>query len=321
MISVKKLQNLSIILPKEPPKIEVPEFFPQLPGLFGYFACRGSGKSTAMTSLLRRYKEVDRAQRILVICPTYDSNKYLYEGLVSPDDVYTDANQEALNDILSKVESDAAEWRMWQTHCLLWEAYKKDEQQYIYGRKKQLDPELLREAVQCGIVEMEEKPTYKYGTCEHPVIHIVIDDCMSSQLFNSSTKVKNNLSNLCIKHRHYADRLGVTLHIALQAWKTNVGVLSRAIRSNLTCVVIWGIRDVKLMEDIHSEIGREISKEDFYKAYDYATSGEKWNALWVEFGSRVRLRRNLDTIIMLGEDNGAGKLEATSDSGTEEVDC
>lgn len=311
------IRHLATVLPKEPPKITVPEELPSLHGLFGYYGCRGSGKSTAIASLLRKYKDADRAHRIFLICPTFDSNRYLWEGLVDPDDVYMDANQAALDSIITKVEGDSLTWRYWQHHCLLWEEYQKECKQYINGKKKHLDPELMSEAMQCGVTELESRPTYKYGDCEHPVLHVVVDDCMSSQIFNSSTKVKNNLSNLCIKHRHIADRLGITLHIALQAWKTNVGVLSRAIRSNLTCVVIWGIRDGKLLDDIHSEVGREIDKDSFYRAYDYAVSGERHDALWVEFGTRVRLRRNLDTLLLLDSDNKKSRFDYNGEKGAD----
>lgn len=296
-LKLRKVRHLGTVLPHEPANIEVPEELPPLAGLFGFFGVRGSGKTVSMTTLLHKYKDAGLLQRVFLISPTYASNKYLFQDLVHQDDVYENATQESMDSILQQIESEALEWRRWKDHCVLWDAYKAQERMYIAGRRKAIDEELLYEMVQCGLADLETRPTYKYGDCKHPAMFLVIDDCMSSPLFTASTKHKNNLSNICIKHRHIADRLGVTIMIAMQTWKTQVGAIGRAIRSNLTCVVLWGLRDEKMIEAIHEEIGREISKDTFYKAYDYATSGEKYNSLVVEFGSKVRLRRNWDTII------------------------
>lgn len=315
-IKTKQLKNMKAVLPNEPPKIEVPDHLPPLHGLFGYFGVRGSGKTVSMTTLLRKYRDANLAQRVFLISPTYDSNKYLFEGLVDKKDVYEEASQASLDAVMEAIESEAAEWRKWQDHCILWDEYKKQERAYIAGKRKAIDAELVNEYIHCGLADMDRRPTYKYDNVAHPVMHLVIDDCMSSALFNPSSKTKNNLNNLLIKHRHLADRFGVTIHIAMQAWKSNVGVLGRALRSNLTCIILWGLKDRKLMQDIHQEIGREIDKEQFYEAYDYATSGEKWNALVIEFGSNFRMRRNWDTVIFVENEKQFSKVQGNDGNQT-----
>lgn len=304
-IATKKLKHLKTVLPNEPAKIDVPDELPPLPGLFGFFGVRGSGKTVSMTTLLHKYKDAGLLQRVFLISPTFASNRYLFEGLVQPEDVYDAATQDSLDKVLDVLSAEAIEWRRWQDHCMLWHAYKQQERLYLAGRRKDIDPELLYEVAQCGLDQLDSKPTYKYGTCEHPAMYLILDDCMSSALFNSSTKHKNNLSNIAIKHRHICERLGVTIMVAMQAWKTQTGAIGRAIRSNLTCVVLWGLRDEKMIESIHEEVGREISKEAFYEAYDYATSGEKYNCLVVEFGSKIRLRKNWDTLIEINSEKEA----------------
>lgn len=297
-IQSKKLQNFKIQTGKEPPAIIVPEDLPKLHGLFGFYGTRGSGKTCAMTTLLRKYKEhFKNGIRIFLICPTYKSNIHLYDDLVDPDDVYEEATQDSLSKILDEVEAESQLWQTWKEHTRIWKEYKRQERLFLCGKRKDIDQDLLFESVELGLVDCEQPPSYKYERCEHPIMMLILDDCMSSPLFNQSTKVKNNLSNLCIKHRHIHSRLGITIFMALQSFKSQTGVLSRAIRNNLTMQCIWGFKDEKLIDSIHEEIGREITKEQFYALFDYATKGDSHNFLCVEFGSKPRFRKNLDEII------------------------
>jgi hypothetical protein len=68
---------------------------------------------------------------------------------------------------------------------------------------------------------------------------------------------------------------------------------------NLTCIALAKYRDKDLIHDIYNEVANDITEEQFYAAYEYATSGEKWNFLFVEFSNPIRLRRNFDEILDL----------------------
>jgi hypothetical protein len=318
-VNSKKLKNFGIVTGNEPPAIHVPDLLPKLHGLFGFYGVRSSGKTCAMTTLLRKYKEhFQKGIRIFLVCPTYKSNQHMYEDLVDPDDIYEEATQESLSKILDKVEGESQLWLTWKQHTAIWKEYKKQEKQFIAGKRKDVDEDLLFESVELGLVDCNQSPTYKYGRCPHPIMVLVLDDCMSSTLFNQTTKVKNNMSNLCIKHRHIHSRLGLTIFMALQSFKSQTGVLSRAIRNNLTMQCIWGFRDEKLLDAIHQEIGREISKEEFYALFDYATKGDPHNFLCVEFGSKPRFRKNLDEIISvedISSQDGAESVESAESAG------
>ncbi len=268
-IKTKVLPRFKAILGNEPPKIDVPDFLIESPFLAGFYGVRGSGKSVAMTTLLKKFKSCDKLQRCFLICPTYQSNKHLYEDIVKPEDVYEEASQGSLDKILEEVSVESQTWKMWQDHCALYDEYKRQERLFLAGKRKEIDVDLLFEAVELGIADMEKRPEYKHGNCDHPMLVLVLDDCMSLTLFNGSTKVKNNLSNVCIKHRHLGNRIGLSIMVALQAFKSQTGVLSKSIRNNLTCQCIWGIKDEKLLDSIYQEIGREITKEQFYKMFDY----------------------------------------------------
>lgn len=332
VIKAKRLKNLGIITGHAPPPIKVPDHLMPLHGLFGFFATRGSGKSCAMSTLLKRYKEhLGEGMRVFLICPTYKSNVHLYDDIVEKEDVFEEASQASLDKITEIIEEEAQLWNLWKDQTMLWKEYKRQERLYLAGKRKDIDDDVLYEAVELGLADREDPPEYKYGTCEHPVMFIVLDDCMSSALFNQTTKVKNNLSNLAIKHRHIFT-IGCTIFVALQSFKSQTGVLSRSIRNNLTCQCIWGFRDESLLDSIHEELGREISKEAFYELFDFATKDSPHDFLCIEHGGHPRFRKNFDTVLTVSgsskevvkeiseeESTEDEKVEAGNDGATEEV--
>lgn len=299
---LKKLPGYQAHLGKEPPTVTVPDELPKLPLLASYWGVRGSGKTVAATTLLRKYKDAGLLQRLFVITPTYDSNKHLLEDLVNDSgDVLEECNQASLDKVLEELENESQEWRKYQEHKLLWEAYAQQKRAYIAGRRKEIDEDLLLEVYDAGLADLEKFPKYKYDVNpgNHPQIFLFLDDCQNSALFNPSSKVRNNLSNVLIKHRHLSHRFGLNVIIALQNYKSQGGVLSKAMRANMTCMGLFGYRDDKLLKGIQEELGREIDEDEFAAIYDYATSGAKWNYLFIEFGNPMRMRRCLDEIISI----------------------
>jgi hypothetical protein len=299
-VRVKKYPQLKTILEKGPQDVAVPEHLPKLPMLLLASAVRGSGKSTSISSMLKHYKNNNLCHRVFVISPTYRSNEFLFKDLVAEEDVYEDATQGALDKIIAEVESEAKEWKHYKENKLIWERFRQQKNEYIMMRRKNIDEDLLAAALDAGLADLDSLPPYKFPGTDHPQMWLIIDDCQSSPLFNPSTKVKGNLSNISIKHRHIGgDRFGLNMVVALQNWRSNQGSLSKAIRQNQTCLMLWGLRDSKMLDDIYAEIGRDVSKEQFYAAFNYCTSGERWNYMFLEFTPKLRIRRNLDEVLNL----------------------
>lgn len=326
-MKTRKITNFAAVLGKEPPAIRVPEELPKLPMLLAAYGVRGSGKSVSITTMLRKYKEANLLQRAFLISPTYGSNAHLFSDLVAPEDIYSETNQASLDAILESVASEAAEYKLYREHKLLFEEYTKQKKQYIAGKRKEIDSDLLFAVYQCGLADMETFPKYKYDTDQTPQMWLILDDCQSGQLFLPSTKTRKNLSSVMIAHRHWESRFGLNIVIALQNFKAQTGTLARAMRANLTCMCLFGYRDEKLLESIHDEIGREVTKEEFYDLFDYATSGEKWNHLTIEFGNPIRFRKNWDTFLFpekksLDNDSEDDRSsERSSDRGSEQCNA
>lgn len=310
----KKYKHLGIVIPKEPPPIPSPPELPAQPFLIAAYGCRGSGKSTAISSMIRKYKDAGAANRVFLICPTHKSNSFLWEGLVDDDDVFEDANQASLDEVITRAESEAEEWKLYCENEVIWREYKEQERLFIDGKIAKMDEELLSAAIQAGVAELDTYPPYKWPGCKHPSLILVVDDCMSSSLFNPSTKVRNNLSNIAIRHRHIGTREygGLSIIVALQSYKSQTGVLSRAIRSNMTACMIWGLRDEKMIGSIHEEMGREIDEETFIAAYDYCIQ-DRFDCFTIEF-SPLRVRRNMDEVLLLDDFKGNASDESHKES-------
>ena len=112
-------------------------------------------------------------------------------------------------------------------------------------------------------------PKWKYADDSRPPrLFLVIDDCMGADLF----KPRGGLVNFCIKHRHIADGLGISVAMLVQSYCA-VGGVPRPIRENCTCLCLFksAAQHGSQLEKIHSEIGADIDLDKFDKMFTYAT--------------------------------------------------
>ena len=142
-------------------------------------------------------------------------------------------------------------------------------------------------------------PKYKYKDDSHPPrLFLVIDDAMGSDLF----KPRGGLVQFCIKHRHIADGLGISVAMLVQSYCA-VGGVPRPIRENCTCLCVFksAAQHGAQLEKIHSEIGTDIDLEQFDKLFTYATS-KPFGFLFVDFSPKdpeKQFRSGFDEFISL----------------------
>lgn len=299
-MKTEKLNKFPIIIPKKKTFINTPE------GEIGLHACivvagaRGSGKSVAVSSKLHHLKREGFADRTFLISPTAVSNAEMWRGLINDEDIYTDMSNESVEKVIEQVEIEAKEWAEYEKQMRLWKLWKK-----LLKSKKPIDeiePELLILFMEHGILDMEElgtEPKSKYG--HKPVLHLVLDDCQSSQLFVPSTK--NKLLNATIRHRHIGDGLGITMWFLVQSYSTNSG-LPKAIRDNSTVLVLFPMKNANNIMKIIEEIGGNIDEETFTKVYEEATKDDPHDFLVIEFAPKNKkytFRKRWDTLLIPDE--------------------
>ena len=270
------VKGLGMIVPEGKAfAVETPTHLPKLHMLSAWVGKRGSGKGVAMTTLLKRFKESGCMDRILVISPTFNSNKRMLQDLnIDECDIYDDLDNDAcITDVIKKVEKESEDY----------EKYLEDMKQYNQFQKlmkndKHISDEMLLEFFDgAGF----KKPEHKWNG-KKPVIGLILDDCQSTNVMRSK-----KLANLCIKHRHVGQfkgedggALGISVFMCLQNYKTQSG-FPRGIRGNLTHLGLFKTKDEAELKDVASEMSGEVDEETFTKVYKLATD-EEHSFLWVD---------------------------------------
>lgn len=245
--------------------------------------CRGSGKTLSLVNYLRMLKQDNNCDRILVISPTFTSNREMMQDLdIDDNDVFSPDDKNSIFNVLNIVQEEADTY----------ERYIEDLREYekvmrlIRSNKdiSQLDPELLLKLD----LNNFEKPTYKYK--QECRIMMICDDCQSTRLFGQRA-----FNNLCCRNRHAGSyskdfvningvrggAMGVSMFLLVQNWSSNVNPIPKAVRNNCTSLILFKCRDRKELENVYSSVAGEVDEESFYKLYHHATD-EKYSFLLID---------------------------------------
>jgi len=115
--------------------------------------------------------------------------------------------------------------------------------------------------------------------------------------------------NLCLRHRHINDGIGITIFMAAQTYKTGV---PKAIRQNIQQFFIFPTKDLTQMESIYEEIANLVTKEQFIALYKKATA-QKHSFLTVDNNPRhplLAFRKNFDTALIPPEEDSDSEFPA-----------
>jgi len=267
---------------------------------------RGSGKSIWTTNYLRLLKEENKADRILVISPTIESNKALLDSLdVQPEDVIDPDDPDATVKLKQEIEDERDEYESYLERKKKWKELQKLLKTHSVSID-QIDPYLLLEfADELGQLTppvAKYKEQMKDGD-RPPLLHVFIDDCQSSGLFRDK-----KFLNAVIRHRHIGGlkaggAVGCSLFICIQNLKAQQGGCPRAIRNNATQMVIVGKnKDEQELKDIYGSIAGEVEYDQFETAYNYATA-EPHSSLVIDFHPKKthpsRFRKNINEFICM----------------------
>ncbi|DAC81576.1 TPA_asm: FtsK [Monoraphidium MELD virus] len=249
--------------------VPTPPDMPKLHGLFILAGHRGAGKGVAITSMLRQMKRARCCDRVFWLSPTCQSNKaYLDELGVKDADKHDSPDNGAIDAVLAAVDEEAREWQRYQEEKEVWAQLQRAMRRG--GEAASLPPALLMRAERLGLLESEEPPKYRYSKDTPCVLHVVFDDCQGTRLMSSSGS-KSKLTNLCIRHRHVGDGLGVTVWLCVQSWCAS-GSVPRAIRENCTGALVWKTPQAKMVEKMVEELATGREREGaFEEAYAVAT--------------------------------------------------
>ena len=140
-----------------------------------------------------------------------------------------------------------------------------------------------------------------------PCIVIYFDDILGSQIMIG--KGAREIARICLFHRHlggFTDpnehgAVGASLLFNAQAWKTNVGGLPKALRNNLTLMILFKTKSEKELQEIAEEVSGEVSEKTFYDVYNQAIQ-ESHDFLMVDLHKKSShfssFRRNFNEFIV-----------------------
>ena len=283
-----KINNFAIKPPKKSAfSIDTPIDIPKLHTLMVFSGKRGGGKSVAITNYLRKLLDLKLMDRIILLTPTWHSNKEVYSSLnLDENQDVIEPQKSSLRDIIKMVEAEKAEWDLFLRNK---EMYKKFEKQMNGNTPiSHIDPMELMAYHDNHF--FHEKPEWKYEKEVPPRIFLIIDDMLGTPLMMPTA----GLTNLCIKHRHIAEGTGISIAMLVQSYCC-LGGLNRAIRENSCQLALFKNTDENQMKKIIQEMG-DVNEDKFTSMFEYATA-EPFGFLFIDFNSKSpeqQFRKNFD---------------------------
>ena len=250
-------------------QIATPPMMPKMHLLAAVVAPRGYGKGVITTNLIEQLKVVDR---LILVSPSAASNKALNDRLhtmLAPEDIFDDPNDlSVLDHIVAIVEKERDEYEEY------WDKRRKFE---LLMRKLDSDTPLFQIPTD---VLMDNFDGHGFKPPEHrwngrrPVIMVWFDDVFGSEIMGGRGAKK--LSQICIKHRHLGPlkeggAIGASLIFNVQAYKSAQNSLPKALRGNLTLLLLGKTKSEKELLEIAEEFGSEIGVAHFVELYKQAT--------------------------------------------------
>ena len=279
---------------------ETPKMMPKAHFLCAVIAPRGYGKGLITTAFLEKLDVIDR---LIVVSPSALSNKALLDRLkkmLKPEDIHSDVNDITVIDrIIASVDKE-----------------RDDLEEYLEKKKRydRLMKGLRNESPLFRVSDDDllasfdgnrfKPPEHTWGG-RRPCVTVWFDDIFGSQLMLGRGARK--ISELCIKHRHMGQlkeggALGCSLIFNMQAYKSAQGGLPKALRGNLTLLMLGRMKSEKDLDAVADEVAGEVDRDTFYRVFAQATD-RPHSFLVIDMHPKKdhpsQFRRGLDTFIVV----------------------
>jgi hypothetical protein len=270
---------------------------PKMHLLAAVVARRGGGKGVITAALIERLQVVDR---LICVSPSASSNKVLldrFSKILDPNDIFHNVNDEHVHDsVIKLIEKERDDW----------EEYLAKKNLYDQAMAKIRSTTPLFSISDDHLLQFHEGPPKYRGktNATHPACILVwYDDVVGAGCMMG--RGARRLANFALMHRHTGQlkaggALGCSLLFNIQSYKTHGG-LPKAIRSNLTLILLGKVTSAKDLQAIYEEMAGEVSEETFYSIYNQATS-EPFGFLFLDMHPKSHhpspYRKGLDTFLI-----------------------
>jgi len=272
------------------------------PCLMYVSAVRNSGKSFSVSKLVTQAQKENTFDRIYMITPTFLSNISYFGKLIDKDDVY-EPTKDSIQQVIEQVEADRDEYAEFKRKKKLYLEFVT-----ILKSKRELTDVEIFKFEELGFLDNLSKPVWKYKYERAPTSLLIMDDILSSPAILQSS----GLTKVATLNRHIApldepeqnrSACGLAVIIISQTYSMPQGV-SRALRENLTHLLIFKNKQEKQMGKIREELGSAVDENKFMIAYNHATK-ERYGNLLIDFNPKcgsMTFRKNLNELIIFPED-------------------
>lgn len=261
-------------------------------------ATRGGGKSYNCVKIIREYENSkmisgagEHKIRTILISPTYDANKGLWDNLKSldEDDIYETYSEKILSDIIDDVKTIIDEVDIYNKYIYYYNLIDKTPKEDIKNLLKS-NPEITFILKRFNYESPAKvKKYFRYTT--KPITFIVLDDLMGSTAFNK--KSQNLLVYWLIKNRHIFS----SFFLLVQSMKN----VNKSIRNNCNLFYLGKFSNKKtIIDDLHTEVSSIMTEKEFEKLYDKAINDSSYGALIIDLtGSKKRFYSNLEKELII----------------------
>jgi hypothetical protein len=295
--------------------VETPDHLPKLHQLCIANGKRGSGKSIAITNLIRMYKEeLGSDLRCIIVSPTFGSNYKLLSDLgIDRADVFEEPDDDVPAKLIKIANDERDAFLEWRHLNEYYNQFIKTIKGGFFDRSK-MDDYMLQ--YYNPLTNQFERPKPKYPCYlkgKPPVLFTFIDDAQGSKLLSTNKK----MLQLCLRHRHLGQMpppqggaVGMSLFVSTQTFKSQGG-LNKAIRSNCTALICFKTQNMSELQQISEAFSGEIPVDRFFELYKQATE-KPHDFLFVDLHYKKDVqpsgfRQNFDTYLIPDE-----KLDETS---------
>jgi len=309
------IKKLDIYDKKDEPRAEVSNRYETSPNaisqpcLMYVSAVRNSGKSFAVSKMVRGLQRERVFDSIKIITPTFNSNRAYFGDLINdPETDVLEPTRDSIQKVIDMVEQDRD----------LFEQHLEDLKEYteftrLLRSGGAMSDEQILKYIDLGFLnERFERPVFKYEkfakTLRAPQTLVILDDVLSSPAILQSS----GLTKLATLNRHVAplkepfknrSACGIAVIIISQTYNMPQGV-SRCLRENVTHLMLFKNRQEKQLAKIREELGSAVSEDKFMSAYEYATK-DRFGNLLVSFAPKCptqTFRKNLNEMIVFNSD-------------------
>lgn len=260
---------------------------------------RGGGKTYNLIKIIKEFENSEMKTndgtnhqiRTILISPTYDANKNLFDNLksLSPVDIYEEYTEETLKDIIDDVKGIIEEVKMFKDYKDAYDLIKRTPKDKIKDLIKER-PEIY-ELLKVHDFETPLKVSENFRYTEKPITFIILDDLMGSDAFNR--KHQSLLKYWLIKNRH----IFTSFFILVQSMKS----VPKDIRLNCNVFYVAKFSNKKvILNDLYEEVSSMMKPEQFESIYDYAINSNDYGALIIDnSGDKKRFYNNLEKEIFI----------------------